>query len=437
VIRREAEEKDLALTVRVAQDMPDWVSSDPSRLKQLVVNLLSNAVKFTEQGSVAIEAMVDGHHARGVWLRVAVRDTGVGIDPQVQQRIFAAFEQADPSTTRKFGGTGLGLAICRRLVAAMGGEIKVESTPGIGSTFWFRIPLSIGTVSDRAVEAAAATDPKRHHSQSRILVVDDNELNRMVAQELLAVLGVQVTVASGGHEAIELHARNPFDLIFMDCQMPGLDGYAAARRIREKERIGLPSTRIVAITAHAMATDRRRCLDAGMDDYLSKPVKLDALQDTLSRWLHTDSFATRITPGTSSRTTFAALDTDIIQELDDVGSVMGKDLLGNALRMFIERAPNRMADLRKQVESQDYDAFGSGIHALKGTSGTLGALVLSHRCDELCHQLRANDKEGVLATFARIEDEFGRVQSAMCSLIKQRDSLSARGRAHDPHREEL
>ena len=174
-----------------------------------------------------------------------------------------------------------------------------------------------------------------------------------------------------------------------------------------------------------------------MDDYLSKPVKLEALQDTLSRWLHTDSLATRITPGTASRTAFAALDTDIIQELDDVGSVMGKDLLGNALRMFTERSPNRMADLRKQVESQDYDAFGSGIHALKGTSGTLGALVLSHLCDELCHQLRANDKEGALATFARIEDEFGRVQSAMCSLIKQRDSLSARGRAHDPHREEL
>jgi len=295
LLRPGAENRGLGLEVILDPDLPRSVVGDAGRIRQVLLNLAGNAVKFTHHGQVTIEVTCRRRGARGVRLDVAVRDTGIGIAPEVQGRLFQLFSQADGSTTRRYGGTGLGLIISKRLVELMGGVIGVRSKPGQGSTFWFRLPLRIaeqaGPLEPVPVAMPTITNTTRglvlHEPTSarlRVLLAEDNTVNQRVASRMLQKLGCRVEVVANGLEAVEEIRHGPYDLILMDCQMPEMDGFAATETIRRDEGPD-QHVPIIAMTAGAMPGDRERCIAAGMDGYLPKPVTPDRLADTIARWL--------------------------------------------------------------------------------------------------------------------------------------------------------
>jgi two-component system, sensor histidine kinase len=276
-----ASQKDIALCCDVAAGVPDSLIGDPLRLQQVLLNLIGNALKFTEQGAVGLEVSAEPPANGEVLVKFEVKDTGIGIPPEKQETIFEAFTQADGSVARRFGGTGLGLTISARLVSLMGGGIRVESTPGIGSCFYFTARFR---VADRSVTPRSATTPAEPglaegtYGPLRILLAEDNPVNQLLAVKLLEKHGHTVSLASNGKEAVDAVASGAqFDLILMDVQMPEVSGYEATRQIREMERSTGRHIPIIAMTAFAMADDRERCLAAGMDDYISKPIKIREL----------------------------------------------------------------------------------------------------------------------------------------------------------------
>ncbi|MGE0683298.1 MAG: ATP-binding protein, partial [Candidatus Binatia bacterium] len=337
-----AAEKDVAFRCLIAPEAPNLLEGDSGRVRQILINLVGNALKFTEHGEVTIEVKSHEKETRD-WrletrpssfqasspqsqascvLHFVVRDSGVGIPPEKQRSIFDAFAQADSSTTRKYGGTGLGLTICRKLTELMGGEIWVESEVGKGSAFHFTVRLEIQTLTVKPIEtspkteanAAKMRDPRESLRGKRVLLAEDNAVNQKLAVRLLQKLGCDIVVAENGKEALgAIEQQGPFDVVLMDCQMPEMDGFAAtaAIRCREeqaclvqnafpfKEKAPSPDSSslsyppplftplripIIAMTANAMRGDRERCLAAGMDDYMTKPIKPAELRATLARW---------------------------------------------------------------------------------------------------------------------------------------------------------
>jgi CheY-like chemotaxis protein len=291
----------LTLTLRTTPDMPRLLWGDPNRLRQVLINLTANAVKFTERGRVTVDASVVTRIGRVTTVRFAVTDTGIGLRSDQIATLFSAFVQADASTTRRYGGTGLGLALCKQIVETMGGQIGVESQEGQGSTFWCIIafdaaaeitqPSAIESGGPRPVPAAPPADRQRDpsdepatpsHHDERVLIAEDNVINRFVALSQLAKLGYKADAVTNGAEAVEALRNGQYDLVLMDCEMPTMDGYEATRRIRGAGQGRVP---IIAVTASAMSGDREKCIAAGMDAVLSKPVDLQRLKDLLASWL--------------------------------------------------------------------------------------------------------------------------------------------------------
>ncbi len=278
-----AQQKGLMLLVEISDELPAAVLGDPLRLRQIVLNFTTNAIKFTERGQVILRVTpaiaVDGQSDR--W-RVAVTDTGVGIPAERQAALFQQFTQVDSSTSRRFGGTGLGLAIARQLAALMDGAVGLESEPGRGSTFFVELPLPVGQLPERAITvpvvAAGSLDV-------RVLVAEDNAVNQLLIRRLLEKMGCTVELVSDGRQAIDAWASGRFDLVLMDCEMPETDGYEATRAIRARETGA--RTPIIAVTARALSGDRERCLAAGMDDYLTKPIRPQDLRAMIERWART------------------------------------------------------------------------------------------------------------------------------------------------------
>jgi signal transduction histidine kinase len=285
---RRAQSKGLKLVSSLDPGLPACLRGDPHRLRQLLLNLVSNAIKFTEKGEVAVELSGQAETPEAVELHCAVRDTGIGLSEETQQRLFQPFTQADSSTTRKFGGTGLGLAICRQLIELMGGKIGVTSVEGSGATFWFNVRLVKNTAPSRIappVSASPQTMDLSSRQGLRVLLVEDNRTNQRIAAAQLSKLGCKVEIVNNGREALNAFGKASFDAVFMDCQMPEMDGFEATQKIRalERERSARPVT-IVAMTANAMHGDRESCLAAGMDDYISKPVDLIRMQAVLAKY---------------------------------------------------------------------------------------------------------------------------------------------------------
>jgi signal transduction histidine kinase/ActR/RegA family two-component response regulator len=284
-----AHSKGLTVRTELSSSLPHSVAGDPLRLRQILLNFVGNAIKFTACGEVVIRAMrLKKGEGQSAWLRFEVQDTGVGIPPEKQAGIFDAFTQADSSVTRQYGGTGLGLAICKRLVELMGGQIGVYSQPGQGSCFWFEVPLPV--VQENAPEETTAQPSgsalNSHELDGvRVLLVEDNPVNQKVAIRMLQKLGCVVELAENGQQALEKLERASYDIVLMDMQMPVMDGLTATRLLRQREQQTGHHQVVIALTANAMQTDRELCLDAGMDDYLSKPLTLDALQVMLLRWV--------------------------------------------------------------------------------------------------------------------------------------------------------
>jgi Amt family ammonium transporter len=293
-----ARQKQLDLLLAIPPDIPHFVVGDPARLQQVMVNLVSNAIKFTDSGgkvTVSVQRGQSDMHSMEVYF--LVRDTGIGIESSQVDMIFETFTQADSSITRRYGGSGLGLAISRRLVEAMGGGIRVESVPGVGSSFAFsiRFPLSghAVAVKQKAPDITArdgrnrdVADAEGHDKSSRVLLVDDSQENRELIKLLLAQQPLVMDEASNGHEALELFERNEYSLVLMDIQMPIMDGFTATQMIRRvEERSGRLRTPVVALTAHAYEADIRRCKEAGCDDHVAKPFKKMVLLQCLDRYL--------------------------------------------------------------------------------------------------------------------------------------------------------
>jgi signal transduction histidine kinase/CheY-like chemotaxis protein len=279
-----AQQKGVALNLRWSEGAPEWVRGDPTRLRQVLGNFMSNALKFTDDGSVSLTVSSDSDNSARARMRFIVEDTGIGIPPETLPNLFSPFVQGDGSTTRRYGGTGLGLAICKQLVALMGGSIDVHSEPGKGSRFVVQVELERADPVRQIVDGGAdrATLPRRLH----VLVAEDNPVNQLVAQRLLERHGCSVDVVATGTAAVHRHQMEKYDLILMDCQMPELDGYEAARLIRtinHQDRVP-----IIALTAQAFPGDRERCIAAGMDDYVSKPINAAQFIATVRRWIPCD-----------------------------------------------------------------------------------------------------------------------------------------------------
>lgn len=281
-----SEQHGVSLVQEIDDALPDNLIGDPTRLRQVVVNLVSNALKFTRQGEVKISVEVLKKDSESVDVKVTVSDTGIGIPQSALDTLFNAFTQADGSTTRKYGGTGLGLAIVSQLIEIMGGSLGVESEEGKGSAFWF---IANYPCTD---EASEAVDQSVNESEplllkARVLLVEDNPINQMVAQKMLEKVGLKAVLANNGIEALAALNEQSFDLVLMDCQMPEMDGFDATREIRKLDIKTLQDQRlpVVAMTANVMSGDREKCLEVGMDDYIGKPVQRDHLESVLRKWL--------------------------------------------------------------------------------------------------------------------------------------------------------
>lgn len=286
LFEHQAMEKSLYFRVSIGEDVPGLLRGDPGRVRQILLNFFSNALKFTSEGGVEFRVTLENNGLERLKLRFEVADTGIGIPDERRHRLFRSFSQVDAATTRRYGGTGLGLAIAKQLTHLMGGEIGVDSVPNVGSTFWFTAVFDHGSLAvpstNSTTQTSVETSPKKG---IRLLLVEDNPVNQRVASRLLKNAGYHCDVANDGVEAVETVSKKSYDIVFMDCQMPNMDGFEATKTIRleEKERGG--HVPIVAMTANAMSGDRERCLDAGMDDYVSKPIKQKVLLSVVKEWV--------------------------------------------------------------------------------------------------------------------------------------------------------
>ena len=385
-----AEAKGLRLDVVVAEGLPPAVLGDPLRLRQIVTNLVANAIKFTAAGgvSVRVEASCGKDALEGI--DVTVADTGIGMTQQVQARLFKPFAQADGSTTRQFGGTGLGLAIARELVQLMHGEIRVHSAPGSGSEFRVRLNLPHAAAPEPRALARQTTGPLapiRSFAGCTVVLAEDNPVNREVAEALLARYGVIVLVATNGAEAIATVARHACDLVLMDCQMPEVDGFEAARAIRHKEAAVkhsgagvLRRLPIVALTANAMKGDRERCLAAGMDDYLAKPFSAAQLGGVLERWLVAAQEQPDPAGVDPAGPTQDGLDYAALENIREAVPGDGDQLLRRVVRRYLDDCPRLIAMMHKAAAAGDTDSLGRAAHSLKSSSATVGASGLAVQC---------------------------------------------------------
>jgi signal transduction histidine kinase/CheY-like chemotaxis protein len=285
LLSSQARGKELDLTLVHDDSIPETLAGDMGRIRQIVMNFLANAVKFTDRGFVRVSSSLVSNVGEAVVVRIAVEDSGPGIAESKVPLLFTKFTQADSSTTRRFGGTGLGLAISRKLAELMGGSVGVHTELGKGSLFWVELPLPIANGHAREEDSPGEPVPDQLEGPCRVLVAEDNPVNQRLAIRMLEKFGCTVETAGDGAEAVDMCARLPFDLVFMDCQMPGMDGYDATAAIRRAERErGRPRLPIVALTAHAATADRDRCFAAGMDHYLSKPVSAEQMRAVVHRW---------------------------------------------------------------------------------------------------------------------------------------------------------
>ena len=566
-----AQAKGLELLCLIRHDVPSALRGDPGRLRQVLTNLVGNAVKFTEKGEVVLRVTCDeAASTDSTVVRFEVRDTGIGIEPELKSRLFESFVQADGSASRRYGGTGLGLAISKRLVSLMGGEIDVDSSPGRGSTFWFTVsferqppeaapspgpptrlagrralvvddnatnrqilkqelgywgmrvstvesgakglallrqaatsdspydlaildmkmpemdglslaraikeesalaavrlvlltsfgqrghgaeasrigisayltkPVDEADLYDCLVEVLGETRLRRpphlvtRHSlrearspiSARILVAEDNEVNQKVAVRILEKLGYGVEVADNGKDALEACARGRYDAVLMDGQMPGMDGYEATRRIREREGTGR-RTPIIAMTASAMKGDREKCMEAGMDDYVSKPVTPEQLEAVLRRWIVAPARSAEA-PLAEAATAGDLLDETIVQSLmsvDDDGS-----LLDELLATFFRIAPVRLATIRKATRGSPQQ-LERAAHSFLGSCGNLGCRRMAELCARLEVLGRSGSTAGAGALHRALEKEYAAVKPHLEALPARHPKRAGAGTAHRP-----
>jgi PAS domain S-box-containing protein len=357
----------LELLTRIADDVPRAVRGDAGKIREALGQLAGNAVKFTPAGTVAVKVEAVSASPDEATVRFEVADTGIGIAAEAHDRVFLPFYQVDSSPARAYGGTGLGLAIAKRMVEALGGEIGMSSRPGEGSTFWFTARLS-----SRVKGAAALPVAEGEKTRARVLVVEDNAVNRKVVVSMLQGLGHNVESAVNGREAVEACARTTYDVVLMDCQMPEMDGLRAAALIREQEEGTSRRTPILALTASTMPSDRERCLAAGMDGYLTKPVRLQLLDAAVRTW------ARGAEPGAAPPAPLAA--DPSLRVLEAQG---GAEVVLEVVDLFLQTTPQRLEEMRGALRCGDARSLEVAAHSLKGAAAQLGARGMSDLCSQV------------------------------------------------------
>lgn len=383
----QAETKGLTFSIDYAFPMPDTIITDPVRLKQILLNLCSNAIKFTERGSVQVRVAYD---AAANQLRFAVRDTGIGLTPEQQTRLFSAFSQADASTTRKYGGTGLGLHLSRQLAEKLGGTITLDSAPGVGSTFTLSIaagPRDALRFVDAAPKiATTSTTPDSLRDTfltGTVLVAEDNPDNQRLVSIYIKKLGAKAVIAENGLAAVNKAMEGKFDLILMDTQMPVMDGYTATQTLRAKGYSGT----IVALTANTMQEDINRCLAAGCNDFLSKPVNRERFNEVLKKYLP----AQAQTPETRE-----AIFSELLSEDIDFSDMIEK---------FVGRLPSSMESIMTAFRDLDWEVLKKHIHDMKGVGGNMGYPRLFRLSAQIESAITARDQEDI----SRLLEEMHRV----------------------------
>jgi CheY-like chemotaxis protein/HPt (histidine-containing phosphotransfer) domain-containing protein len=401
------------LNIDIDENVPNVVCGDEGRLKQIFYNLVGNSLMFTEQGGIFVQVstLESSSNIENVILQVSVRDTGVGIPEDKQSLIFESFRQADDSTTRKFGGSGLGLAISRELVEMMGGSIGVRSSEGYGSVFTFHVVLQQGRSEVVALEFSSENTNSffRADVKCRILVVEDNPINVRVATSLLKKMGHSVYVASNGEEAVSQLSNLDVDLVLMDLEMPKMDGFEAARHIRNgecgKSKRDIP---IVAMSAHAMAGVKEKCEQVGMNEYIAKPVQYLDLQEVIL------SVANKDNRSSNRKASIQYFDNTVLDKKKAVEMYHGDEVLYQELcGMFVVDVPNDIIKFSDAVACGDKESAKRIVHTLKSSCAAICATSACDKASNLERALLRGDQEAVLRYIQDFSAEYAKVESEL------------------------
>lgn len=376
-----AQNKGLTLVAEIAHDLPRFLKGDPGRLRQILNNLINNAIKFTAHGFVKIRCTQTGMSQNMRHLRFEIEDSGIGIASSALPKMFNAFSQADSSTSRRFGGSGLGLSICKNLVEKMDGQIGVVSQEGFGSTFWFTVAMPLGSSSGIARVNHPTLELLPELTTSwRILVAEDNAVNQVIAVKMLQKMGYRADAVANGREAINALRDIAYDLVLMDCQMPEMDGYEATTFIRNSDSLGRKSIPVLALTANAMKGDQEKCIAAGMNDYISKPIDKVALRNVLEKWLPNAREAN--------------------------GGVAAPVL---TMQEFVSTLPARVALMKRAAQDRNLKLLTGEAHSIKDAGASLGATRLAEVCQKIENLSALDDADALAALLSQAEGE--------CSLV--------------------
>jgi len=418
-----AARKGLKFTCAIPPDMHRIWIGDSMHITQVLNNLVDNAIKFTRRGTITLGVDPQDDDGNEANILFSVEDTGTGIPAESLEKIFDSFSQADNTTTREYGGSGLGLAICRKLVKRMGGNIDVESERGHGSLFRVTLRLPRGESDEPQAGKSAEKSRTLPALNAHILLAEDNLINQEVAVHMLESLSCEVTLAADGIEALTLMDNEDFDLVLMDCQMPRMDGYETTRTLRKREAVEEHTGRmpVIALTANAMSFDRDRCIEAGMDDYISKPLTLDNLAQTIARLLPArprDSeissrpAAQSATVGSSQSINSAFL--GLYQEME-----AGDALLDRMIEVYLQEAPSAIQVMRTAVNEDDPASLSRAAHKFKSSNMQLGADQMASLCTQLDKLGQLGTTTGGWVILSDMEHEFSRVHSALNTYRRQ------------------
>ena len=394
-------EKKLAFTIMIDKEVPDVLSGDAVRLTQILVNLISNAVKFTEKGRIEVEIRMVEQTETEVRLQIVILDTGIGISEEKQQSIFERFQQADTETTRRFGGTGLGLAIVKQLVTLQNGTIEVKSKQGKGSKFVVELTYRVPDIEQLYAAALSAQEETVPLEKIFVLIAEDNTMNQHLISHLMQSWGIDFVLVSNGKEAVEQLKQRSFSIVLMDIQMPEMDGYSATSAIRNELKLQVP---IIAMTAHAMTGEKEKCLQLGMNDYVSKPIKETVLYNMIGR--HAQNLPV-VEPPPATATASPLLNLDYLSQLSGGDKAFEKQIL----EQFVVQMPDEMHQLENAVRSRNFNAVKSVAHSLKSTVGYVGL------SDELHPFLDRLEKGALKECDAGFAPDFDYVKER-CALAK-------------------